>query len=288
MKYPRFLASAGLLLALTLPIRALQLQTERSSPYDLRITGRIAGAPAGSSRYARWADLRSLPTTELTLDGEFVPGPQKLTVVFLADLWKALPVGSGADTLLASCADGYNAVYTTSFIGEYRPFLVLEIDGKGPESWPPPGLNFNPGPYVVSISATLVPAVSTYLDAEHKKPWAVNAIEIASFAERYHGIFSGPWAELAPAADRGRTIWINSCASCHAGPKGTAGGTKAHRPFGVIAAYAGYDPSFFRKYVRNPQSLVASAKMEAHPRYTDAQLDDLITFITTGQPPAPY
>jgi len=285
MKYPTVVAGVLLSFAAT-GLRALELQEQRTSPFDLAVTGRLAGQPEGSKRYARWADLRALPTSELTVDGEFVKGPQQLTVVFLSDLWKALPIGDSADTFLATCGDGYSATFTTAFIGQYRPFLVLEINGQGPEHWPPPGLNFNPGPFVITVSTALVPAAASFLDLEHKKPWAVTGIEIANFAERYRGIFSGNWASPPPAADRGRTIWVNSCGSCHAGPPGTAGGTKADRPFPVIVAYAAYDSSFFRKYVRNPRSLVASAKMEAHPHYSDAQLDDLIAFITLGPPPA--
>jgi hypothetical protein len=47
------------------------------------------------------------------VDGEFMKGPQVLTVVFLSDLWKALPTGPGADSILATCADGYASVYTS-------------------------------------------------------------------------------------------------------------------------------------------------------------------------------
>jgi cytochrome c2 len=49
-----------------------------------------------------------------------------------------------------------------------------------------------------------------------------------------------------------------------------------------VAAYAGFDRAFFLKYVRDPKGLVASAKMEAHPWYTDRQLSDLVSFITAG------
>ena len=126
------------------PAVALDLRRERYSSYDLALTGRLAGIPEGETRYARWSDLRALPTSQVELEGEFVPGPQVLTVVFLSDLWKALPVAQGADTLLATCADGYASVFTSGFIAKCRPFLVLEINGKGPKEWPPPGLNYNP------------------------------------------------------------------------------------------------------------------------------------------------
>jgi hypothetical protein len=271
------------LIAAAAPARALELHSQRSSPYDLALTGKISGIPAGETRYARWSELRSLPTAKLTLDGEFVEGPQVLTVVFLDDLWKALPVAAGADTLLASCGDGYAAVFTCGFIATYRPFLVLEIDGRGPGDWPPKGLDYNPGPYVITVSANLVPAAASYRDLEHKKPWGVTTLEVASYRERYRAIYSGSWDALPPPAADGREIWVNSCASCHQGPGGIFGGTKAARPFEVIAAYAGYDRAFFMRYVRDPKSLVPCAKMEPHPKYVDSDLSNLIAFITAGQ-----
>jgi hypothetical protein len=283
MKFLRIASAAVALLGAASSARALELHADRSSPFDLEIRGRLAGVPGGARRYARWQDLRAMPTSQLRLDGEFVKGPQVLTVVFLADLWKALPVGPGSDTLLATCGDGYAGVFTSDFIAKYRPFLVLEINRKGPADWPPPGLAFNPGPYVITVSADLVPAAEHFQDIEHKKPWGVVALEVASFAERYHGIYAGPWALPTPAMARGREIWVNSCGSCHAGPDGIFGGTKANRPFQVIAAYAGYDRPFFVHYVRDPASLVASAQMEPHPHYTDAQFSDLIAFITAAQ-----
>jgi cytochrome c2 len=283
MKCQQAAALALCLLATAVPARPIELHSERSSPYDLALTGLIPGIPAGGTRYARWADLRALPTTMLTINGEFIAGPQTVTVVFLGDLWRALSPDPAADTLLATCSDGYTSVFTGGFMSMYRPFLVLEINGKGPEDWPPPGLSYNPGPYVITVSQRLVPDVAGFLDIEHKKPWGVTTLEAASFADRYKGAFSGKWAALPEGAKRGRDIWINSCASCHAGPAGTFSGTKAQRPFQVIAAYAGYDRIFFMRYVRDPKSLVASAKMEPHPDYTDAELSDLIAFITVGQ-----
>ena len=259
---------------------ALDLHPTRSSPFDLELTGRLAGVPAGDARYVAWSDLRALPTTVLEMDGEFVSGKQSVTVLFLSDLLKALPLEPGTDCLLASCADGYASVYTSSFIGKYRPFLVLEIDGKGPTDWPPKGLDFNPGPYVITVSPTLAPGFRSYRDGEHKRPWGVTKIEAASYAERYKPIYSGAWASLSPSAQDGREIWINSCASCHQGPDGLFGGTKAGRPFQVIQAYAGYDRHFFDKYVRNPKSIMPCAQMEPHPHYTKAELDNLAAFLS--------
>ena len=281
----RLLAAAAALFALAAAprARALELHPERSSPFDLALTGRLSGVPAGATTYARWADLRALPTSKVSVDGEFAPGQQELTVVFLADLWKALPAAPGADTLLATCSDGYASVFTSAFVASYRPFLVLEINGKGPADWPPPGLTYNPGPYVITVSKILVPAAAGYRDLEHKQPWGVSSLEVASYADRFHAVYSGTFASLsAPAAD-GREIWVNSCASCHEGPAGIFGGTKAARPFPVIAAFAKSDRAFFEKYVRDPRSLVPGAQMEPHPHYTDAELSGLEAFLAAAQ-----
>jgi len=278
------LAAAALLGPAPPVARALELRPDRGSPLDLAVTGRLAGVPPGETRYVRWSDLRALPVGRLRLRDEFVPGEQEVTVVYLEDLWRALPRSAGADVLLAVCNDGYASVYRETFLARYRPFLVLEINGQGPERWPPPGLAFNPGPYAISVSPAVVPAVASLLDANHKKPWGVITLEVASFAERFHDAYAGAWGRLGAQAAQGREIWINSCASCHAGPGATFGGSKSGQAFPTLAALAAVNAPFFRHYVRHPQELVATAKMEGHPHYTDAQLDALLAFITARAP----
>jgi mono/diheme cytochrome c family protein len=247
---------------------------------DLAVTGNVTGVAAGETRYVRWAELRALPSTSFKLTDEFVPGEQEVTALYLDELWAALPCATGADVALVTCRDGYASVYRTDFMKTYRPILVLEINGQGPEKWPPPGLEFNPGPYVITVTKDIVPAVATLLDAGHKRPWGATTIEIANLAERYRDAFTGKWATLSTRAVAGREIWINSCASCHRGPGATFGGTKSDRPFKVLAAHASYNAAYFKKYVRDPKSAMPGATMEAHPHYTDEQLVELIAFIT--------
>jgi len=92
-------------------------------------------------------------------------------------------------------------------------------------------------------------------------------------------LFSGKWAKLSARAQEGREIWVNSCTSCHRGPGSSFGGTKSDRPFEVLVAHASLNQDYFKKYVRDPKSVVPTAKMEPHPHYTDAQLDALIAFL---------
>ena len=84
---------------------------------------------------------------------------------------------------------------------------------------------------------------------------------------------------LSARAEAGREQWIHSCTSCHHGPGTSFGGTKADRPFEVLAAHAGYNAAYFKKYVRAPTSVMPGAKMQAHPDYTDEQLAEIIAFI---------
>jgi len=258
---------------------ALELKPARTSPYDLEISGLLAGVPAGEHRFVSWTELRALATIKQKLTGEFVPGEQEVTGLFLADLFRALPRGPGVDVILATCSDGYASIYRESFIAKYRPFVVLEINGQGPDKWPPPGLKFNPGPYVITVAEEIAPGVTRLMDVGHKRPWGVYAIELANYAEREADAYRGKWATLSPAAQMGREIWVDSCASCHPGPGSIFGGTKSQRPFPVLQAHAAYNRDYFKKFVRDPQGAIAGAKMEPHPHYTDEQLEALIAFV---------
>ncbi len=263
-------------------LRALELYATRSSPTDLAITGLLQGLAPGEVRYLHYDELRALPTTTLTIKEGFLRGPQQVTALFLSDLLKALPALPRADCVFATCTDGYGSIFNQAFIGTYQPFLALEINGLGPTKWPLKETIYNPGPYVITVSTDLVPAAADFLDLGHKKPSGVVTLEIGNYAERLAPAFTGDWAHLSPAAEAGRTIWINSCACCHPGPGSGFSGTKSGRPFPVLVAYAAYAKPYFKQYVHDPKSLSPSAKMEPHPHYTDQQLDQLIAFITAG------
>jgi hypothetical protein len=262
-----------------IPLTALELHVEKKSPYDLALSGLIEGVPAGETRYVHWDELSALPTRVLKLDGEFVPGPQDVTVVMLSDLLANLPHPSDADTVLATCSDGYASIYTREYIKDFLPFLVLKINDQGPDSWPPAGLKFNPGPYVISIADQLAPGVSKLLDAGHKRPWGVNAIELVNYDQRFAVLHQGALAHPSATLAEGREIWINSCFSCHNIPQSKLGGTKAGRTIQILATYAAYNTEYFKTYVRTPTKLNPAAKMEAHPHYTDEQLDSLTAFL---------
>jgi hypothetical protein len=264
----------------TLPVRE-----GPGGKFDLPISGLLEGLPAGTQGHLDRSDLLALPTTVIDVTGKFGSEAKDARVLFLSDLVAALPAKPGANVLLASCTDGYLSVYTFDFIRRYRPYLVLEIAGRGPEHWPPPGLAFNPAPFAIDASASLAPGVEEYRDIGHKRPWGVVSIRLSSMPESFGAFFQGRWASPSPAAAAGREIWINSCASCHPGAGGATGGTKSGRPMEIVQAIAGANRAFFMQYVRNPTSLDPRAKMEPHPWYSDAELDQLIEFLTAPAAP---
>ncbi len=281
MKRPsRLLLCLGLL-ASAACAAPLELLPGPGGRYDLPVEG-IQGP--GRVMHLSRADLMGLPHGTVDVSGGFGTRVRSARVVFLADLLDALALPPGSDLLLARCSDGYLSVYTFEFIRRYRPFLVLELDGLGPDRWPPPGLAYNPGPNLIGVSDHVVPGVSALRDIGHKGPWGVVSLTVTSMKQSFGGFFQGPWANLGEPARQGRQIWINSCASCHPGPAGVTGGTKSGVPFTLPQGIAAADMKFFRQYVRNPTSLIPGAKMEPHPHYSDTELDQLAAFLGARGP----
>lgn len=274
------MAVMGLYLAAHGSLLGLETHPERASPLDLEVITWGASATSKREAYVRWEEWATLSTTTHSLSGVFGRGEWAVRSVPLESVWAALSPSPAADLLIATCADGYVSVFPKEFVTKYQPIVVLEINGKGPQEWPPPGLRYNPAPYVILVSDQIVPAVADLLDPTHKRPWAVTKIEFAQRTDTFALLFAGKRASLSSRGREGREIWIHSCASCHRGPDGSFGGTKSDRPFEVLAAHAAHNPDFFRRYVRDPQGVVAGAKMQAHRHYTDQHLEALIAFLT--------
>ena len=258
----------------------LTLYPQRAEPLDLAISGELEGLAPGQVAYLRAKDLRALPSKTLAADNRYFPGPNTLTIIPLEELWAALPRRSTADTLLAGCADGYMSVFDQAFVGNYHPFLVVAINGKPLDKILEQGVAFDGGPYIIDVSESLAPGVSTYLDIGHKEPWGVNSLNVVAHSVYFSSLYPPKTTTPSdPVVDQGRNIWINSCNSCHQGPDQRIGGTKAGFPLAVLQAQALYNQAYFRLYIRDPRKASPSSKMEPHPHYTDAQLDALTAFL---------
>ncbi len=272
------------LLATTAELQAVMLHPVRSAATDLQISGLLEDVPEGESRWIRWNDIRDLPSQIIETEGEFLAGRQEVRIVLLQDLMDRLPVANGADTVLADCADGYTSVFTHDFRSSWKPYIVVTINGQGPAAWPLPGMNMDPGPYVVSVSEEVVPGVDKLMDVAHKRPWATTGLRFVHYADEFAAIRTGEWQSLSESATRGRELWVNSCHSCHTGPDGITGGSKSGRPFAVLKAHASFNRDWFVDYVRNPATKNPAALMTPHPHYSDSQFSDLIAFILAETP----
>lgn len=240
----------------------------RQSALDLEILDR-------PPRYVAWADLyRDLPRRALTLRGEFGSDPVPVEAALLADVQRGLNENR-ADVVIARCSDGYLSVFSRTFIARYRPVLVLTLNGLPPAQWPPPGMKNNPGPFLITVAEELAPGVGRLPDISHKEPWSVVSLEFG----REEALF----AALAPAEPAARRLWINSCASCHAGPPGVPGGARSGVAFATLQADARQRPDFVRRYVQAPRSVNPAARMEPQPDDTGPALGALIEFL--GRPP---
>lgn len=271
-------------------LHAVELHQARASPTDLEVTGLLRGVAAGERRWVRWEDIRRLPSRTIESDGEFLKGRQVLRVVLLEDLLARLPLAPGFDTVVAVCSDGYAAAFDAQFRQAWKPFIVVEINGTGPNAWPLPGMPSDPGPYIVSVSDAVTPGVSGLLDVPHKQPWGTTELHFVREADAFRSLHEGDWRALSASAERGRTLWVNSCFSCHTGPADATGGTRSGRPFVVLQALARHAPDHFAAYVRNPRAFAPEARMTPHAHYTDAQMADIIDFVIAkpaGAAPAP-
>lgn len=260
-------------------IAPLELHQSQSSPTDLRIIGHLQGVAAGESRWLRWSDLNALPSRTIETTGEFMSGTHTVRIVPLQALLDRLPLDPTFDTVIAECSDGYTAVYDRPFRQTWQPFIIVAINGQGPAAWPLPGMPQDPGPYIVSVSDAVTPGVSALLDVAHKQPWGTQTLRLVNGEDEFRPLHAGGLVDPPADVVRGRTLWINSCHSCHTGPGDVLGGTRSGRPFVLLQTLATSSPEYVEAYVRNPKNLRPDARMTPHDHYTAAQIADLLAFL---------
>lgn len=282
------LAALGLLLgaAAVLSIHAagpqrLPLQTQRSSPQDLEITGDLPGLANGQSRFVRYADLAALPQINYTVkDDPDFDSPVQLSGVSLDTLLAALNFPAGKKQLLAAIgADGYEGHYTTEHRAQHRPFLVLKMDGKESAQWShgPNGEIF--APYFVAYPQ-FKPLFHIMAQPDVAQlPTGVDKIvlydETAALASLR------PPAKAPASAQLAYRIIAVNCLRCHS--TGRIGGTKS--PFGwpQMALIAEGNPSAFGKYLVQPNRVNPEATMPPNPEF-DAATVAAITAYFKSQP----
>jgi mono/diheme cytochrome c family protein len=258
------------------------LYEKRNSPLDLEVAGDLAGRPSGSVRYLRRDDLLNLPQVNLTVsDDANFKSPVQIVGTLLEALSKHLGVNPEADLIVAVCSDKYRAYYPRSYITAHHPVLVFTIDGKGPDGWPkdPYNQNLSMGPYLIS-HGKFVPTFKVLSHSDEAQiPWGVVRLEFRNEQKVFGAIAPrGPHAHDAEVQN-GYHIARQNCFRCH--NLGTEGGTKAGRPWLVLATWANSAPDHFAAYVRDPKAKNPHAQMPGNPNYDDATLKALLAYFRT-------
>lgn len=262
------------------------LHKERQSSLDLKLTGDLAGLPAGSTRYVRRADLLKLPQVTFTVnrDGNFTR-PAQVSGVALEELARRFAASPSTDMVLAICTDRYCAPYTRSYLSAHAPILVLKVNGNSPANWPKDAGGNNMGPYLIS-NPHFAPSFKILSHSDEPQiPWGVVQIEFRNESELLSAIAPrGPEAK-APLVQDGYRIAQQNCFRCH--NLGDAGGRKSGITWRVLSTWATGSPAFFAAYVRDPKAKNPEAQMEGSPEYDGETLRALIAYFRTFSEPRP-
>ncbi len=257
-----------------------RLSETRHAVSDLEVGGELAGAPAGAIRYAAYEDLLKLPLATYTVSDDSNFGAHtQVTGVPLTQLALAVGALPQATLVAAICYDGYRANYPTSYLTAHRPMLVLKIDGKTEAGWPQSPHGGPLGPYLISHPA-FTPSfqVLSHID-EQQIPFGVTRIEFRDPRTVLGGIApQGSYAADLPVM-QGYQIAQQNCFRCH--NMGGEGGQMAGRSWGILAMWAATEPGYFKKYVKNPQSVDPKDRMPGNPGYDAATLEALRRYFAT-------
>jgi hypothetical protein len=283
---PKVLLGLFLVAALTASIAADShsvLHTQRSSPGDLEVGGELAGLAPGSTRYVRYQDLLKLPQETYTVnDDSNFPRNTVVSGVALATLAQLFGQSPKSTLIVAVSYDRYCTNYPLDYLADHHPLLVLRINGKLRDGWPPSVKGGPLGPYLIS-HPFFKPAFKVLShEDEPQIPFGVTRLEFRRESEVFGAIRPrGYWPAGSPV-EQGYRIVRQDCFRCH--NMGAEGGQLSGKSWLDLSAVAQSDPARFRQIIRNPASVTATAKMTGEPGYSDATLDALIAYFKTFSP----
>lgn len=209
-------------------------------------------------------------------------GKTEISGVPLTSLAKLFGKAEHSDLIVAICYDKYRSNYPSDYLADHHPILVLRINGKSRDQWPPSEYGGSLGPYLIS-HPTFKPSfkVLSHQD-EAQIPFGVTRLEFRTQSVVFGTIKpEGTWAADSQVW-QGYRIASQDCFRCH-GLYGE-GGERASRSWLVLAAWAATDSARFEQYIHDPKSIQESAKMPAHGDYDEATLKALTAYFKTFAP----
>jgi mono/diheme cytochrome c family protein len=222
----------------------------------------------------------SLLTYTVTDDANFT-GPTLISGLSLEELTRHLGAAPQSDMVVAVCDDRYRANYPRAYVAAHHPLLVLSIDGKPPAGWPrdSEGHGMDMGPFLIS-HPKFTPSFKILSHADEPQiPWGVVRLEFRNEKAVFGAIAPRGHHVMDPSVQAGYRIAQQNCFRCH--NMGREGGTKAGRPWEVLAAWAAASPDYFTAYVRNPRSKNPQAQMPGMTRYDDKTIAALESYFQT-------
>jgi hypothetical protein len=269
--------TTGAVAAAQKPLYA-RLGWKRSSPSDLELGGELLGTPAHGARYATREQLLALPQVSYTVtnDANF-SGPTQISGVALGQLRQVLTENPESELAVAVCSDKYETHYPRAYIEAHHPVLVLRINGKDPAEWPKSPEGDDMGPYLISSPDFKASFKVLSHEDEPQIPWGVVRLEMQSESVVFDTIRPrGPGANSREVQD-GYRIAQQNCFRCH--NSGDEGGTKAQRPWTVLATWATASPEYFAAYIHDPKSKNPKSQMPGFPNYDAATLNALTKYF---------
>ena len=264
----------------------LNLYAERSSPFDLEVSGELAGLPAGATRYVARRDLLALPqvTFEVADDANFRI-PARVRGVELEVLESKIAAKSEEALIVAVSSDFYRGLYPPAYIRAHKPVLALEINGQAPPDWPRSreGTSSPMGPFLIT-HPHFAPGFKILAHQDEPQiPWGVVRLEFRNERRFYEAFDRRGSQSDDPAVEAGYRIAMQNCLRCHSISEEPAKARYTWSELGTIAAEA---PEQFAAYVKNPQSVAPYAKMPANPAYDDPTLRALTAYFRAFDPAA--
>ena len=260
---------------------AAHLAKRSTSPSDLEVGGDLYGVIPYSTRYITREQLLALPQVSYTVtnDANF-NGPTEISGVALNELVQALTAKPLFELAVAICRDGYEAHYPRAYMEAHHPVLVLKINGKDPAEWPKaPKIQASMAPFLIS-SPDFKPGFTILsYEEEPQIPWGVVRLDLRTEAVVFHAIQPRMPGAASREVQDGFRIAQQNCFRCHNSEQ--EGGTKAMRPWTVLATWATASPEYFAAYIHDPKSKNPHSQMPGFPNYDEATLRALTKYFQT-------
>jgi cytochrome c2 len=182
------------------------------------------------------------------------------------------------DSAFAYCYDGYISYYTSGFIEEYDPYIVLDLEGNERGDMKLDGAP-DMAPFYITFSPWITQGAEEMSDPDNKRPFGVFKLKLGTRESLVSPLYAVPFDALNEQAVAGRELWLNNCMSCHSWVPDGPGGNLSTRNIKLVSIHAKYNQKYFHDFVQDPQVTMPDSKMPKHPHYSDETIEQIRQFL---------